>query len=38
VQNEDYVVVAPSKWASAKPIYPAPAWDKREAVAKVSRK
>jgi branched-chain amino acid transport system substrate-binding protein len=38
VQNEDYVVVAPSKWASAKPVYPAPTWDKREAVAKVSRK
>ncbi len=30
VQNEDYVVVAPSKWATAKPIFPAPQWDKRE--------
>ena len=36
VQNEHYVVVAPSKWASAKPVYPAPAWDKREAGDKVS--
>jgi branched-chain amino acid transport system substrate-binding protein len=38
VQHEDYVVVAPSKWASAKPVYPAPTWDKREAGAQVSRK
>jgi branched-chain amino acid transport system substrate-binding protein len=38
VLNVDYVVVAPSMLASAMPIYPAPAWDKREAVAKVSRK
>ena len=38
VQHEKYVVVAPSKWASAKPIYPAPPWDKRESDSKVSRK
>ncbi|MDQ2916498.1 MAG: amino acid ABC transporter substrate-binding protein [Pseudomonadota bacterium] len=29
VQHEKYVVVAPVKWATAKPIYPAPQWDKR---------
>jgi branched-chain amino acid transport system substrate-binding protein len=38
VQHEKYVVVAPSKWAEGKPVYPAPAWDKREADSKVSRK
>jgi branched-chain amino acid transport system substrate-binding protein len=31
VQHEDYVVVAPSKWATAKPVYPAPTWDQRGA-------
>jgi branched-chain amino acid transport system substrate-binding protein len=30
VQNGKYMVVAPSKWANAKAIYPAPAWDKRQ--------
>lgn len=30
VQNEKFVVVAPAKWATAKPIFPAPPWDKRE--------
>ena len=29
VQHGDYKVVAPSKWAEAKVIYPAPPWDKR---------
>jgi branched-chain amino acid transport system substrate-binding protein len=29
VQNGRYMVVAPSKWANAKLIYPAPAWDER---------
>ena len=38
VQHEKYVVVAPSKWAEGKPIYPAPTWDKRETDSKVSRK
>ena len=38
VQHEDYVVVAPSKWAEGKPIYPAPTWDQREAASKVSKK
>lgn len=31
VQHEDYVVVAPAKWATSKPIYPAPTWPQREA-------
>jgi branched-chain amino acid transport system substrate-binding protein len=35
VQNEDYVVVAPAKWATAKPVYPAPAWDERESGTKM---
>lgn len=30
VQNEKYVVVAPAKWASGKPIFPAPQWDARK--------
>jgi branched-chain amino acid transport system substrate-binding protein len=30
IQNGKYVVVAPSKWAKTKPIYPAPQWDKRK--------
>ena len=38
VQHEDYVVVAPSKWAEGKPIYPAPPWDKREADTKMGKK
>jgi len=38
VQHEHYVVVAPSRWAEGKPIYPAPTWDKWEASDKVSRK
>ena len=29
VQNGKYRVVAPAKWANAKAIYPAPAWNKR---------
>lgn len=29
VQNGKYMVVAPSKWANSKAIYPAPAWDRR---------
>jgi len=31
VQNGDYKMVAPAKWAEAKIIYPQPAWDKRMA-------
>ncbi|HEX6137810.1 MAG TPA: amino acid ABC transporter substrate-binding protein [Casimicrobiaceae bacterium] len=38
VQNEQYVVVAPAKWATTKPIFPAPTWDKREAGMKMGRK
>jgi branched-chain amino acid transport system substrate-binding protein len=38
VQHEQYVVVAPSKWAEAKPIYPAPTWAQREAGTKVGQK
>jgi branched-chain amino acid transport system substrate-binding protein len=38
VQNENYVVVAPSKWATAKPIYPAPTWAQRESGTKVGQK
>jgi branched-chain amino acid transport system substrate-binding protein len=38
VQNEKYVVVAPAKWAKAKPIFPAPAWDKRDADTKMGAK
>jgi branched-chain amino acid transport system substrate-binding protein len=38
VQHEKYVVVAPSKWATAKPIYPAPTWAQREAGEKVGQK
>jgi len=38
VQKEDYVVVAPSKWATAKPIYPAPSWAQRESGTKVGQK
>ena len=30
VQNGDFVVVAPSKWATHKLIYPTPTWDKRK--------
>lgn len=30
VQHEKFVVVAPAKWASGKPIYPAPTWNERE--------
>lgn len=30
VQNGKYMVVAPTKWANSKVIYPAPAWDKRQ--------
>jgi branched-chain amino acid transport system substrate-binding protein len=37
VQHEDYVVVAPSKWAAGKPVYPAPTWAERAAGDKVSR-
>jgi branched-chain amino acid transport system substrate-binding protein len=29
LQGGKYLVVAPSKWANSKVIYPAPAWDKR---------
>lgn len=29
IQNGKYLVVAPSKWANGKVIYPAPPWDKR---------
>src|SRR6266849_4222677 len=29
IQSGKYLVVAPSKWANSKVIYPAPAWDKR---------
>jgi branched-chain amino acid transport system substrate-binding protein len=29
VQDQKYVVVAPAKWATGKPIFPAPQWDKR---------
>jgi branched-chain amino acid transport system substrate-binding protein len=29
VQNGEYKVVAPQKWASAKVIYPTPSWSKR---------
>jgi len=38
VQHEKYVVVAPAKWAAAKPIYPAPTWAEREAGATVGAK
>jgi branched-chain amino acid transport system substrate-binding protein len=38
VQHEKYVVVAPAKWATAKPIYPAPAWDKRDAATTMGAK
>jgi branched-chain amino acid transport system substrate-binding protein len=38
VQHEKYVVVAPSKWAEAKPIYPAPTWAARESGTKVGQK
>lgn len=38
VQHEKYVVVAPAKWAKAKPIFPAPAWAKREAATTVGAK
>ncbi len=30
IQDGKYVVVAPSKWAASKPVYPAPQWDKRK--------
>jgi branched-chain amino acid transport system substrate-binding protein len=30
VQNGKYAVVAPSRWANSKAIYPAPTWDKRQ--------
>lgn len=29
VQNENYIVVAPTKWASGKLIFPAPPWNNR---------
>jgi branched-chain amino acid transport system substrate-binding protein len=29
IQGGKYLVVAPSKWANSRVIYPAPAWDKR---------
>jgi branched-chain amino acid transport system substrate-binding protein len=29
VQDGKYAVVAPAKWATSKPIYPAPQWNKR---------
>jgi branched-chain amino acid transport system substrate-binding protein len=29
VQNQQYAVVGPAKWATSKPIYPAPQWNKR---------
>ncbi|MFI4887682.1 MAG: amino acid ABC transporter substrate-binding protein [Burkholderiales bacterium] len=38
VQNEKYVVVAPAKWATGKPIFPAPTWDKRDAGTTVGAK
>jgi branched-chain amino acid transport system substrate-binding protein len=38
VQHEKYMVVAPAKWATAKPIYPAPTWAEREAGATVGAK
>jgi branched-chain amino acid transport system substrate-binding protein len=38
VQHEKYVVVAPAKWATAKPIFPAPTWAKREAATTVGAK
>jgi len=38
VQHEKYVVVAPAKWATAKPIYPAPTWAERDAGATVGAK
>ena len=38
VQNGDYKVVAPSKWAEAKIIYPAPPWDKRMQEAKATNR
>jgi branched-chain amino acid transport system substrate-binding protein len=34
VQEGDYKVVAPSKWAEAKIVYPAPTWDDRARMAK----
>lgn len=30
VQDEKYAVVSPAKWATSKPIYPAPPWDERK--------
>jgi branched-chain amino acid transport system substrate-binding protein len=30
VQAGKYKIVAPSKWANSKVIYPAPAWDQRQ--------
>ena len=30
VQNDEYKVVAPSKWASSKIVYPAPTWAERK--------
>ncbi len=38
VQHEQYIVVAPSKWATAKPVFPAPTWDKRDSDAKMGAK
>lgn len=29
IQDGKYAVVAPAKWATSKPVYPAPQWDKR---------
>ncbi len=37
VQNGDYKVVAPPKWAEEKIVYPAPAWDQREKLAAAPR-
>ena len=38
VQHEQYVVVAPAKWAKSKPIYPAPTWEHRESGPKMGAK
>ena len=38
VQHEKYVVVAPAKWATSKPVYPAPTWAKRDAATTVGAK
>ena len=38
VQHEKYVVVAPAKWATSRPVYPAPTWAKRDAATTVGAK